>query len=147
MASRRRLYQGSGSAQRAPPAFLALGGEMHPKFMSSTDRPEPLYPLRQLATRKPPPLFPGGSLPCLLQLVLPEQLGVPVGEQNLKRRVIRVTVALLYRTNRSSQWRLSVIHSHSYRCASLCVLQPHYLSPYLEYGAYYCLSASASLSL
>src|SRR5215216_4406371 len=70
-----------------------------------------LVPLAKLP-EDPSPLGAVGWLSCLLQLVLPEQLRPTVGEQNLKRRVLRDSVALLYRTDRPLQRRLSIIQLH-----------------------------------
>jgi hypothetical protein len=77
----------------------------------------------------PPPLGAGGWLSCLLQLVLPEQLRPSVGEQNLKRRVLRDSVALLYRTERPLQRRLSIIQLHLHRRADPRGLPLHRLHP------------------
>ena len=47
----------------------------------------------------PPPLGAVGCLSHLFQLVLPEQLRPTVGQQNIERRVLRDSIALLYRTD------------------------------------------------
>src|SRR3989337_2227681 len=70
-----------------------------------------LVPLVKLP-EDPPPVGVGGWLPCFLQLMLPEQFRPTVGQQNIERRVIRDSVALLYRTDRPLQMRLSVIQLH-----------------------------------
>src|SRR5215212_7455155 len=77
----------------------------------------------------PPPLGAIGWLPCFLQLVLPEQLRPTVGEQNLKRRVLRDSVALLYRTERPVQRRLSIIELHLHPHTDPRGLQLHRLHP------------------
>src|SRR5215211_6362046 len=85
-------------------------------------------PLVKLA-EDPPPLGAVGWLPCLLQLVLPEQLRPSVGEQNLKRRVLRDFVALLYRTDRPLPLRLSIIQLHLHPRADPRSLPLHRLHP------------------
>src|SRR5215217_8707399 len=87
-----------------------------------------LVPLVELP-EDPPPLGAVGWLSCLLQLVLPEQLQAPVGEQNLKRRVLRDSVALLYRTDRPLPLRLSIIQLHLHPRACPRGLPLHRLHP------------------
>src|SRR5215210_6318614 len=87
-----------------------------------------LKPLVKLP-ENPPPLGAVGWLSCLLQLVLPEQLRPTVGEQNLKRRVLRYSVALLYRTERPLQRRLSIIQLHLHPRADPRGLPLHRLHP------------------
>jgi DNA-binding NarL/FixJ family response regulator len=58
-----------------------------------------LAPLVKLP-EDPPPLGAESCLPHLFQLVLPEQLRPTVGQQNIERRVLRDSVALLYSTDR-----------------------------------------------
>src|SRR5215207_4446356 len=77
----------------------------------------------------PPPLGAVGWLPCLLQLMLPKQLRPTIGEQNLKRRVLRDSVALLYRTERPLSRRLSIIQLHPHSRADPRGLQLPQLPP------------------
>ena len=42
--------------------------------------------------------------------MIPEQLRLPISKQNLKRQVLSDAIALLYRTDRPSPLRVSVIH-------------------------------------
>src|SRR5829696_3024568 len=50
---------------------------------------------------------------------------LPIREQNLKRHVLSDSVALLYRTDRPSPLRVSVIHLHPHSRADLRTLHLH----------------------
>src|SRR5215203_3599606 len=66
-------------------------------------------------TRRPTAAWPGGSILLrFLELVVPEQLRLAVGEQDLEHPVIRCPVALLYRTDRTLPMRLPVIQSYQH---------------------------------
>src|SRR5215203_1862398 len=83
---------------------------------SSPPRSAPALPVYQephdLAPKGPPPLG-AADRPLFryLQLVVPEQLGLPVGERNRDNRVVAGRVALLYRADRASPTRLPVVRS------------------------------------
>src|SRR5215216_5595646 len=100
-----------GSRKLAPKVFLR-----RPLTFSK----QAIKLLVALPEHPPPPLGPPQG--CLLQLVVPEQLHPPVGQQNLKHPVVGHLVALLYRTDRPLLMWFFVIHLHPHPRAHACVL-------------------------
>src|SRR5215216_5129843 len=103
-------------------------------FLGNARKEESKRVAKAQLPEEPPPRPSVGWLLCLFQLVVPKQLRLPVGEQNLKRCVVMSSVALPYRTNRPLPLRLSVIQLHLHTRADPGVLYFHLLLPLSQFG-------------